>query len=159
MKCTYFFQILILILSSCNNTSYNNTITCDCCQQTYTNIDSARNCILKKPYSKSSSDPRLFLIAFVRKDIESNQKIGWNIIKDKEIIDIARRNYLLITLDANKFQIPKDLNANELNKYINQNNSDLFFIIANQSLYPFSDWTLNDIKSTIIERLGVGDVP
>jgi hypothetical protein len=159
MNFKYLYLFIIITISGCYIFGPNKPIICDCCEQTFTSIDSARKCITNNPYITSSSDPRLFLLAFVRKDVTQNQKLGWDIINDQEIISIAKRNYLLITLDLNNFLIPKNLDTNELNKYIKQNKSDLFFIISNQDIVPFSDWTLNDKKSVIIERLGVGNGP
>jgi len=82
--------LLVLIISSCaiikDSKDYE---VCDCCNQAYSNINNAIKCISEHPKSSSTSDKRLFLIAFVSKDIKKYQDKGWNIIEDNEIIKLT----------------------------------------------------------------------
>jgi hypothetical protein len=96
----------------------------------------------------------MLLIAFVTKDIKANQSLGWNIIHDLEIVKVAKRNYLLVTLDVNHFQGPP-----ELNKLIRKHKNESFFVIANPALYPFADWAVDENKDFIISRLSNGNGP
>ena len=99
----------------------------------------------------------LLLIAFVPKDLKENQALGWNIIHDKEIIDEAKRRYLLVTLDVNNFRSPPDLP--ELDKIISQHKKSPFFVIVNSALYPISHWAADEDKEFVISRLVNGNGP
>lgn len=157
------FYILILFLGltcGCIRSSSRGKV-CLCCIKTFTSIDSARYCIEQTPIQETSSDPRLFLIAFVNKDREAKQKAGWSIIKDQEIVNLAKRiqNYLLITLDSKDFIISHGQEAPDIVEEINKQKEEIIFIIANQALVPFSVWTENESKNIIIDRLYVGNGP
>ena len=104
-------------------------------------------------------DGRLLLFAFVNKDIKENQELGWNILKDQDVINAAKQKYLLITLDPNNINIPKDQNAPELLAKIKENKSELFFIVTNQAFYPFHWWTADENKESVINDLSLGDGP
>ena len=99
----------------------------------------------------------LLLIAFVTKDVKANQALGWNIIHDQEIIQAAKRRYLLITLDVNNFRSPPGLP--ELDKIIRKHKKGPFFVIVNSALYPFANWAADEDKDYIISRLGNGNGP
>lgn len=131
-----------------------------CCDESYSSIDNALACYSHtNDGNGTSSDERLFLLAFVNKNIETNQKLGWNIIKDQDIINVAKQNYLLITLDVNHFKIPEGQNAPELMETINSNKDSLFFVIVNSALHPFADWNSKEQKDIIIDRLQIGNGP
>jgi hypothetical protein len=148
--------LLVVIISSCSIIKHSNNYgVCDCCNQAYTNIDSAINCISDNPKSNTTSDNRLFLIAFVNKDIRTNQNKGWTIIEDNDIIQEAKQRYLLIIIDSNE----TDRQSPELTNVIASHKEDLFFVITNQALYPFADWTLNENKEYIIDKLKIGNGP
>jgi hypothetical protein len=151
-------KILVFIfITSCG--LVKPPVTCDCCLETYYTFENASKCISTKPYSETSYDPRLFLIHFVENNIEQKRAIGWKILKDPELIKKAKRNYLLIILDKKNFEIPSNLNKNKLTSLINKNESEDFFIISDNLLNIWSTWTFKDKKSTILERLGVGNGP
>jgi hypothetical protein len=159
MKMTIYISILLLALTSCGvKTSDKNTIGI-CCDKTYTNIDSALNCFSRTSNNPTGYDERLLLIAFVNKDIKANQNLGWDILKDEEIINVAKQKYLLITLDINQTNIPKDQNAPELLEIIKSNKDKTCFVITNSALYPFGNWTADEKKDEIISRLEIGNGP
>ncbi|MDO7852075.1 hypothetical protein [Hymenobacter convexus] len=149
--------VLSLLLAfwcvSCSS-SLQAVNSCDCCGTTYTSISVANNCLSKSSSSKTAAEEKLLLIAFVTKNLKANQELGWTIIGDNQIINLAKQKYLLVTLDANHFQGPAELNE-LIGKY--KNNS--FFVIANQSLYPFADWSATDSKEFVISRLVNGNGP
>ena len=108
---------------------------------------------------KTSAEQRHFLFAFVSKYVKKYQELGWNIFTDEEIINAAKENYLLIIQDINKFTFPKQLDASAILAKIKDRKGEPYFVITNQSLYPFSDWTLTKKKDIILDRLGVGIGP
>jgi hypothetical protein len=114
---------------------------------------------LNNPAKQSPTDERLFLIAFVHKDNAAYQKSGWNILKDQDIIDVAKQKYLLIVLNVTEIMNSKVKRPPELYEMISKHNEDIFFVITNQVLYPFADWTDRENKNTIIDRLLVGNGP
>jgi hypothetical protein len=103
-------------------------------------------------------DNRLFLFAFANKDVKSKQNSGWNIIKDQDIINVAKRNYVLIIVDPKNVTSKKQL-SDELLEITESHKDNLFFVITNQELYPFADWTESEEKELIIDRLDVGMGP
>lgn len=159
MKNIFYLFAILFALTSCRLKTSTQTKVCDCCNVTYSNIDSAKNCIVFKPVKQSSVDERLFLIAFVRKDKAAYQKKGWNILSDQDIINIAKQKYLLIILNVTEIQNSKVQQQPELHKIIDRHHEELFFVITNQVLYPFADWTNEENKLTIIDRLQVGNGP
>ena len=142
--------LLIIFLIGCNNRTLP---PCSCCENAYVNLDDAFKCIDDNP-PKTSYDDRLFLIAFT-----NLKNKGWGIIEDPEIIAVAKRNYLLIV--ANKNEINSyDKATPELKGLIKKyKGQELFFIVANQALYPFRDWGGNESKKRIISELQVGNGP
>lgn len=157
MKAVVLLFIVLMTVSCANNNA--NYEACHCCQSTYSTIDSAFTCISANPIMNSTSDNRLLLFAFVNGEIKANQEKGWNIITDEEIVQIARRDYLLITIDKNSVLNPKNNLPPEFISVIKYYNEDLFYVITNQALYPFADWTADEDKDIIVDRLRVGNGP
>jgi hypothetical protein len=151
--------VVILIATGCGVASPKKPSVCKCCGNTYTSIDSAMKCVLQMPEKQTTVDERLLLFAFVSSNVEANQKLGWNIIKEQEIVNVAKQNYLLITLDVNQIEFPKGKSAPELIDKIKKHKDQTFFVITNQALYPFAEWTIDEDKNVIIDRLRVGDGP
>jgi hypothetical protein len=151
--------LLLFSLTSCSIAQSDKRTICNCCDLSYTSIDSALSCSSRTPDNATTADNRLFLFAFVNKDLKKNQDAGWNIIKDQDIINIAKRNYLLIILDRKDIVFRKGHEGNELLKTIESYDDTLFFVITNQALYPFADWTEKERKDIIINRLRVGAGP
>ena len=159
MKITFHIIILFCSFTSCGVLPSDKKTVCNCCDKSFTNLDSAINCLNKTPDKKTSAEQRLFLFAFVSKDVKKHQESGWNIFTDKEIIDAVKENYLLIIQDINKFTFPKQLDGSAIIEKIKGRKGEPYFVIANQALYPFSDWTLAERKDIILDRLGVGVGP
>lgn len=158
MKKIFYLFSLSFILTKCGNNSNDKVGTCY--DKTYTNVDSAINCLSRNVDGNgTTADERLILIAFVEKDLEANQKLGWDIIKDPDIVKTAKRNYTLVILDANQYKILNDDCSNNIAETIEKTHDKTIFVIANQALCVFGDWTLNDDKKGIIERLQVGNGP
>jgi hypothetical protein len=159
MERVFCIQILFLALTTgCIRSSSKNKV-CSCCTATFTSIDSARYCIKQTPILGTSADPRLFLIAFVKKDLVTNQKAGWNILKDQDIVNVAKRNYVLLILDPKEFKISHRKDAPEMVEKMKHCQEDIFFVIANQALWPYSEWQMSEKKNIIIDRLHVGSGP
>ena len=159
MKTTFYISILLLASTSCGVKVSDKNTAGVCCDKTYTNIDSALNCFSRTSNNPSGYDERLLLLAFVNKDIKANQSLGWGILKDEEIINLAKRKYLLTILDINQINIPKDQNAPELIEIIKSNKDKMFFVITNSALYPFGNWLGDEKKDLIIDRLEIGNGP
>lgn len=159
MKRIFYFFSLSFILISCGLLPTSNKV-CTCCDTTYTNIDSAIDCLSRTVDGKgTTADNRLLLIAFVDKDVEANQKLGWDIIKYPDVIKTAKRKYALVILDVSQhktlYNKCDSYNAENFKKY----EGKTFFVITNQALCIFGDWTFSDDRETIIERLNVGNGP
>gem|GEM_PF-3970408 len=149
---------LFFILTSCNQADKTKVGTC--CEQTYTNVDDAIKCLSQtNDGNGTSADERLLLIAFVDKDLEANQKLGWDIIKDPDIIKEAKRKYALVIVDSDHYKIPDTDCSSYINESIKNNSGKTFFVIANQVQCWFGDWTLSDNKESIIQELGIGNGP
>lgn len=130
MKKQLSFIILVTFLYGCNEKSIP---PCDCCENTYVNIDDAFKCIDDNP-QKTSYDDRLFLIAFT-----NSKSKGWGIIEDPEILTVAKRNYLLVVANKNEIN-SHNKTTSELKGLIEKyKGQESFFIVANQALYPFRD--------------------
>lgn len=153
MKITFHIIILLFACTSCGVLTSDKKTVCNCCDKSFTNLDSAINCLVKTPESKTSAEQRHFLFAFVNKDVKKYQELGWKIIDDKDIVSIAKERYLLIIQDINNIAIPKHLDASMLLEKIKDLKNEPYFVIANQALYPFSAWTITENKDFIIERL------
>jgi hypothetical protein len=151
--------LLLFALTSCIIAQSDKRTTCGCCDLSHTSIDNALNCISRDSNNATTVDNRLFLFAFVNEDLKKHQDEGWNILKDQDIINVAKRNYLLIILNRSDTVFPKGHEGHELLKTIESHDETLFFVITNQVLYPFADWTEKERKDIIIDRLRVGSGP
>ena len=160
MKNIFYVFITLFLITACSSGTTTQTKVCDCCNRTFTNIDSALICISNNPSKHSPIDERQFLIAFVHSYNPAYQNPGWNILSDQDIMNIAKQNYLLIILnvkDIHKFKVkPQPELMQIMTKHVED---DSFFVITNQMLYPVADWTNLENKSTIIDRLKVGVGP
>ena len=155
MRKTYYIFTLFLTLISCRTTDREQVG--ECCDKTYDNLNEAIKCFSQT--SNGNLDERLLLIAFVNKDLEVNQKLGWNIIKDSEIVKVAKRNYALVITDINEYKIPTEDCGNSIQDCIKKNSGKTFFIITNKAQCMFSDWTIEDSKQSIIDKLEIGNGP
>lgn len=154
------FVFILIIYTSITGCANKKPLICDCCEKSFKEISDANNCIKQHPIDGTSYDNRLFLIAFVSKDVETQQNSSWNIINDKDIVIEAMKDYLLIILDANDLSQFKEKNAKELIETINRHkNESLFFVVTNQELYPFRDWKIDENNELIIDRLKLGNGP
>ncbi len=150
MKKQQLFIIMVSFIYGCNEKSM---APCDCCENAYVNIDDAFRCIEDNP-RKTSYDERLFLIAFT-----NSKNLGWGIIKDPDILSVAKRNYLLVIANKNEIK-SNNITTPELKDLIEKyKGQESFFIVANQALYPFRDWNENESKERIISELKLGNGP
>ena len=140
-------------MTSCNVLTIENKTDCICCDKTYTNIDSASKC------GSDPNDYKLFLFALVTKDIEKNQQLGWSILKDQDVIEAAKRDYVLIIIDPSDINLSKYSDIKEFNDVINQKRNEPYFVVTNSVLYPFREFTLSTDKDRIIDDLHLGDGP
>ena len=158
MKNTLYILTIFLGLTSCNSADEYKVGTC--CDKTYTNVEDATKCLSQTNDGNGTTiDDRLLLIAFVDKDLEANRKLGWDIIKDPEIIREAKRKYALVIVDRNQYKIPDNDCRSPIAERIEKNSGKTFFIIANPEQCWFGDWTLEDDKDLIIQKLGIGIGP
>ena len=145
-------------MTNCNSADEYKVGTC--CDKTYTNVDDAIKCLSQTNDGKGTTiDERLLLIAFVYKYIEANRKLGWDIIKDPEIIREAKRKYALVIVDRNQYKIPDNDCRSPIAERIEKNSGKTFFIIANPEQCWFGDWSLEDDKDWIIQQLANGIGP
>lgn len=145
-------------MTNCGLNSENKVGTC--CNKAYTNVNSATGCLNKTVDGNgTTADERLLLMAFVYKDVEANQKLGWGMIKDADIVNTAKRNYALVILDANQYKEHFDSCTTHKNVDLKKYEGKTFFVIANQALYIINDWTSDDPKEDIIYKLGIGSGP
>lgn len=153
--------IICLIEFSCGVYLNQKAIVCNCCENTYTSIEDAMNCIKQYPIMNTKADNRLLLFAVINKDIKAQQDLSWNIINDQDIIRVAKQNYLLITLEASElFVIEYNKESSELRETINSyKDESLFFVITNQALLTFADWDSDENKDKIIDYLNIGNGP
>jgi hypothetical protein len=162
MRKIFYNSIWLSILTSCAGLTSDKQSACNCCEAAYSNIDSAMKCIAKYPQHHTTADNRLLLFAFVNSDKQPIQESGWSILKNQEVIELAKRNYLLITLSLKEAETLKGRKATELSGIIaeyKKTKEKRFFIITNQALYPFGSWGSYAQKDFIIDRLRVGIGP
>ncbi|MES2728093.1 MAG: hypothetical protein V4643_13385 [Bacteroidota bacterium] len=145
----YIITGVFFLLTACTTTQTKD----NCNNRVYYNIDSALNC---GNYPKENKS---FLFALVSKDIETNKKLGWDILKDTEIIEIAKRDYVLIIIDPTAIKLDKDSIPNEFADIIKQKREDTYFVVTNRVLYPFRQFYLSENKERIINELGLGEGP
>lgn len=151
MRKFLFVIFLISLIVACNN---KPNPVCNCCEITYKYIEDALKCIDDNP-RETSYDNRLLLLAFT----DSNTA-GWNLIKDSEIIAVAKRDYLLVTLNKTESAFLYKEGPSELINVMQKHQDEkLFFIVANRALFPFRDWNESEPKKSIIDKLGIGDGP
>ena len=141
-----FLIFLILTLSSCDFASSEYG-------RVFTNIDSAlRYCANTKEYKS-------LLFALVTKDVQSSQRLGWSILGDKNIIDAAKTDYVLIILDITTIHLPANDDTKEFAEILRTQKESPYFVVTNHVLYPFRQFTLHTDKDRIIDDLNVGEGP
>ncbi|UII20724.1 hypothetical protein [Fulvivirga ligni] len=146
--------IFILFLLGCNH----RYLVCNCCESTYELIADAQDCISNNPDTATTSDDRLFLLAIHNFEDKDNKILDWSIISDVDIQNTAKQNYLLIFQHRDSIGTLED--NDRFTQILEEHSGDsLFFIIANQAIYPFDSWNLNSSKERIIDVLQVGDGP
>lgn len=145
------YSALLLVLQASCNTSTNSDT--DNTSVTFNNVDSALN------YCKKTREYKSLLFAFVTKDIEKNQNLGWAILGDKDVIATAKKDYVLIIIDPTKITIPKNSDTKEFLDILNMDKEDPYFVVTNHVFYPFRQFTLKTDKETIIDELRVGEGP
>lgn len=153
MKTILNILIPLFVLTSCTVLTTNKKTNCSCCDKTYSNIDSALKC---------GSDPNEYkslLFAFVYSDIEKNQQLGWAILKDQDIIETAKRDYVLIIIDPTKIILSENNGNKEFNDIIKQKRNETYFVVTNHVLYPYREFTLQTNKDKIIDDLSLGEGP
>ena len=153
MKTIFNILISLLALTSCNVLTTNKETNCTCCDKVYYDIDSALKC------GSNPNDYKSLLFAFVYSDFEKNQQLGWSILKDQDVINAAKRDYILIIIDPNKITIPDNTDNKEFNDIIKQKHNETYFVVTNRVLYPFREFTLQTNKGKIIDDLSLGEVP
>jgi len=137
----------------------NKILVCNCCENIYYNINDALSCIFENPDTTTPSDDRLLLLAFVNREWKEDSSLGWGIIKDPKIKSQAKRNYLLTFQEQGKFN-DSGQNDPELIQLINEHSTDsVFFIIANQAIFPFGSWSLKTPKNSVLDQLQIGNGP
>lgn len=143
-------------MTSCIDVTTKERPVCVCCEKVYTNVDSALSCIENKQDMKSKGGDRFLLIAFVNKDLKAYQKLGWDILKDQDIIKTVKKDYLLVILDTAQINILNKKYSIEIPEY---DNNETLFVMSNSALYAFGSWTFKDKKESIIYWLEIGDGP
>jgi hypothetical protein len=146
---TIYILLLLFLQTSCNSTNSDT----DNASATFTNIDSALN------YCKHSSEYKSLLFAFVTKDIDSNQKLGWAILGDKDVIATAKNDYVLIIIDPTKIVLPNNSDTQEFHEILKMNKEYPYFVVTNHVFYPFRQFTLKTDKEKIIDELRIGEGP
>jgi hypothetical protein len=100
---TIYISLLLILLTSCNSAASDN----ENASVMFTNVDSAlNNC-------KQSKEYKSLLFALVTKDVDSKQKLGWEILGDKDVIATAKKDYILIIIEPTKISLPKDSDTKE----------------------------------------------
>jgi hypothetical protein len=95
----------------------------------------------------------------VSKDIENGQKLGWSILGDNDIINVAKRDYVLIIIDPARIILPKNGDTKEFEDIIKSKKESPFFVVTNHFFYPFRQFTLKTDKEIIIDDLKIGEGP
>lgn len=145
-----YLSVMLIGLTSCNSSTYSNTSGN---VKTFTNIDSALQ------YCKGTKEYKTLLFALVSKNIENSQKLGWAILGDDDIIQAAKKNYVLIIIDPAKIVLIKNTDTKEFEDIIKSQEVSPFFVVTNHVFYPFRQFTLLTNKDKIIDDLNVGEGP
>lgn len=153
MKNLFYVFTLFIILTRCGILTSDKKVDCGCCEQIYINVDSALKC------GAAPSGYKSFLFALVNSDIEKNQAMGWDILNDKDIIETAKRDYVLIIIEPEKVKIPDQYKTKEFLDILKQKRSQTYFVVTNRVFYPFREFTLQTDKGRIINDLGLGEGP
>jgi hypothetical protein len=151
MRITLHTILLFLLVESCGSRNIKTTTSCN--DKPYTTIDSALKC---------GADPlqyKSLLFAFVTSNIEQNQAKGWDILNDEDIINMAKRDYVLIIIDPRKIDIPKEYQTKEFLEILKQERKEPYFVVTNRVFYPFREFTLHTEKDRIIDDLAIGEGP
>lgn len=128
--------------------------------KTFINIDSATTYLRKTTdVNRTIADDRLLLIAFVNRELAKNQKLGWQIIEDSDISKMAKKKYTLVILGVSECKELGDEYALKIEEVFKNPDNNLYFVITNQALSVFGEWTPQDEKESIIEKLQVGSGP
>jgi len=147
---TIYISLLLILLTSCNNSTHSDS---DGASLTFSNVDSAIN------YCNKTNNYKSLLFALVTKDIVKSQNLGWSILRDKDVIAIAKKNYVLIIIDPSKISSQKDINTKEFQDILKMDKEEPYFVVTNHVFYPFRQFTLTTDKETIIDQLRIGEGP
>lgn len=147
---TIYISLLLILETSCNNSTSSDTNSAG---TTFSNIDSALN------YCKKTSEYKSLLFAFVTKDVESNQKLGWAVLGDNDVIATAKKDYVLIIIDPTKIALPNNSDTKEFHEILKMDKEYPYFVVTNHVFYPFRQFTLKTDKETIIDKLRIGEGP
>jgi hypothetical protein len=141
--------VLLLLLQGCEGNAYRDDKNSACRNRVHLNIDSAAACAAKAG--------KLLLFAFVNADSTQRQNGSWEILKDPDIINTAKKGYVLLVLN------PKVLSAENCTQELLQkargHGSDTFFVVTNVALFPFREFSYQTPKKEIINNLELGDWP
>ena len=125
----------------------------DCSRQAFTNIDTALKCDADPTGYKS------LLFALVSKDVEKYEKAGWNILNDEDVINTAKKDYVLIIIDPLHINLSKQNTPKEFLDIIKQARHEPYFVVTNRAFYPFREFALSEKKEDIIDELRIGEGP
>ena len=93
------------------------------------------------------------------KDVESNQKLGWAVLGDNDVIATAKKDYVLIIIDPTKIALPNNSDTKEFHEILKMDKEYPYFVVTNHVFYPFRQFTLKTDKETIIDKLRIGEGP
>lgn len=151
---TFFFTIIAFsICTSCGLKNHDEHGKDNCSDQIFTNIDSALSC------DADSKNYKSLLFEFVSKDIEKYKKLGWSVLKDKDIIKTAKRDYVLIVIDQSRINLTSHNMPQELISIIKKQKNEPYFVVTNRAFYPFREFDLSVDKEKIIDDLSIGEGP
>ena len=143
MKNLLLFLIPIIFFTSCHPKKKEKVGIC--CEKTYANVDDAWECFSQTASTENTHDDRVLLVAFVDKNLEKNQNLGWNIIKDPEIIKEAKRKYALVIIDKSETKnFPNERLVQSVKEHFKQNSEKPIFFGINSLKHHFNEWTLDD---------------
>ena len=143
--------IAFFILTGCSSTSREEKDSCS--KQAFTNIDSALKC------GGGPKNYKSLLFILVDRDLERYQELGWNALKDEDIIKTAKRDYVLIVIDPTKVNLTSQDTPQEFIDIIKRQKATPYFVVTNRVLYPFREFDLSVDKEKIIDDLRIGEGP